>query len=155
MRAPERRIHDSRPVWRAARTLARQGRRFPVVLLLVLLFPCISRAQQQAPETYDPYHAQKNVDVGIFYLKKGRYAAAISRFKQALRDQPDNTDALLHLGEAYEKKGEPADAIKSYREYLRLLPEAKNAPKIRERIEKLSRHEPKRGSQPARPRPSG
>jgi tetratricopeptide (TPR) repeat protein len=96
-----------------------------------------------------------NVDVGMFYLRKGRYDAAISRFKEALRDQPDNTDALLHLGEAYEKKGNPAAAIRNYRHYLRLLPEAKDARKIRERIERLSRQKQKRGAKPAGRSPSG
>jgi tetratricopeptide (TPR) repeat protein len=148
MRAPKRRLHDSRPLRRPARSL--RPRPF-WLLLLVFLFPCPGGAQQSAPQNYDRFHAQENVEVGNFYLKRGRYDAAISRYKEALRDQPDNAEALLHLGEAYEKKGDPAAAIKNYRQYLHLLPDAKDARKIRKRIRKLSREERKRGTS----RPSG
>jgi Tfp pilus assembly protein PilF len=128
-----------------------------VGLLFVLLLPCGAAAQQDKPATWDPYHAYKNVQVGRFYLKKGRYDAAISRFREALRDQPDNAEAFLYLGEAYEKKGEAARAIQSYREYLRLWPEAKNAPKIRKKIERLSERKPGEGlgKKPVRQAPSG
>jgi tetratricopeptide (TPR) repeat protein len=152
MRAPKRPFHDTRPLRRPARSLRRGSSR---LLLLVFLFPCLGGAQQAAPQNYDRYHAEENVDVGVFYLKRGRYDAAISRFKEALRDQPDNTDALLHLGEAYEKKGDPAAAIKNYRKYVHLVPYAKDARKIRERIKKLSRQERKRSAKPPRTSRSG
>ncbi len=145
MRAPGQPSHHSRAFPRPARS-PRCTRRFLLLLFLFLPLPCGAGAQQAGAGTWDPYHAHKNVEVGRFYLKKGRYDAAISRFQEALRYQPDNPEAFLYLGEAYEKKGDPARAVRNYREYLRLLPEAKNARKIRERIEKLSR--PKPGKKP-------
>jgi tetratricopeptide (TPR) repeat protein len=149
MRASEQRLsHHSRAFPRPARR--RRGR--CAWLLVLFLFPWAVVAQQSSPPTWDPYQAHKNVEVGRFYLRKGRYDAAISRFREALRDQPDDGEAFLYLGEAYEKKGDPGRAIQSYREYLHLWPQAKNARKIRERIEKLSPH--KQGGKPEK-KPAG
>ncbi len=52
---------------------------------------------------FDPLHAQKSIDVGTFYLKKGNYDAAIDRFIDATRFQPKLAIPWKLLGEAYEK----------------------------------------------------
>ena len=92
-----------------------------------------------ADEAFDPYHAQKAMDVGEFYLKKGDIDAAIDRFLEAIRLKKDFARPRLLLGEAYEKKDEKTDALKYYKEYLQILPKAPDAAKVRKRIEKLSR----------------
>lgn len=96
-------------------------------------------AQEPKPEepVFDPLRAEKNVEVGRFYLKKGNYYAAIERFREALLYKPNY--ALPHklLGEAYEKSKRPEDAIEHYEKYLEILPAAEDAGKIRERIAKL------------------
>ncbi len=139
--ARERSIHHSRAFPRPAR----RRRGHSLCLLIFCLFPSVLAAQQAKPGPWDPYHAHKNVEVGRFYLKKGRYDAAISRFQEALRDQPDDAEAFLYLGEAYEMKGDAGRAIRNYQEYLRVWPEAKNAGKIRKRIEKLAKRNRSKG----------
>jgi len=99
----------------------------------------LASAQSDTGEFYNPYLAEKSVEVGQFYLKKGNYAAAIERFLEATRHKPNFAKAYRLLGEAYEKNGEKEPAIESFAKYLEILPAADDAGKIRKRIEKLKR----------------
>jgi tetratricopeptide (TPR) repeat protein len=91
-------------------------------------------------EKYDPYPAQKDVDVGMFYLHKGNVDAAIDRFKDAIELRPNFAKPRLLLGEAYEKKGDKEEALKYYKEYLQVFPDAPDSKSVRKKIEKLSSH---------------
>lgn len=94
-------------------------------------------AQEEQP--YNPYRAEKSVEVGLFYFKKKNYDAAIERFKDAIRFKPNFARPHQLLGESYEKKGDKKEAIAWYRKYLEILPSADNADAIRKRIDKLTR----------------
>ncbi len=117
------------------------------LLLAMLSIPAALRAQAPPPppeqdpadQTFDPYHAEKSIEIGTYYMKKGNYDAAIERFQDAARRKPNFARPYLLLGEAYEKKGDKAPAIKSYEKYLEILPQAADANKVRKRIKKLSR----------------
>jgi tetratricopeptide (TPR) repeat protein len=122
----------------------------PIVVSLVLwsghLFAQDPRErkqeQKQEPKqepAFDPYHAEKSVEIGEFYMKKGNYDAAIDRFQDAVRYKPRFAKPYLLMGEAYEKKGDKAEAVKAYRKYLDILPSGEDAGKVRKHIEKLSR----------------
>src|SRR6266436_6788192 len=87
-----------------------------------------------AEPVFDPLHAQKSIDVGTFYLKKGNYDAAIDRFIDATRFQPKLAIPWKLLGEAYEKKHDNSDAVESYKKYLELFPNAADAAKVKKRI---------------------
>jgi hypothetical protein len=52
--------------------------------------PAEADAAPSAPAApvFDPLHADKSMDVGTFYLKKGDYDAAIDRFEEAARYNP-------------------------------------------------------------------
>lgn len=86
---------------------------------------------------YDPFHAAQDIDVGMFYLHKGDYDAAIDRFKDAIRLKPNFAKPRLLLGELYEKRGDKADAIRYYKEFLEILPDGPDSKKVRGRLEKL------------------
>ena len=88
---------------------------------------------------WDPFHAQQDVDVGMFYLHKGDVYAAISRFEHAVSLRANFAKPRLLLAECYEKKNDPSEALRYYKEYLQVLPNAPDAKKIREKIEKLSK----------------
>ena len=88
---------------------------------------------------WDPFHAQQDVDVGMFYLHKGDVDAAISRFEDAVRLRANFAKPRLLLAECYEKKNDPSEALRYYKEYLQVLPNAPDAKKIREKIDKLSK----------------
>ena len=127
----------------------------PILFAVLLLAAATSmRAQQIDPSTppppppaeapteppppaepvFDPLHAQKSIDVGMFYLKKGNYDAAIDRFIDATRFQPKLAIPWKLLGEAYEKKHDNSDAVESYKKYLELFPNAVDAAKVKKRI---------------------
>jgi tetratricopeptide (TPR) repeat protein len=103
-----------------------------------------------AEPVFDPLHAQKSIEVGTFYLKKGNYDAAIDRFMDATRFQPKLAMSWKLLGEAYEKKHDNGSAIDSYKKYLELFPGAEDAAKVKKRIALL---EEKAGQQASK-RPS-
>ncbi|MFZ3214960.1 MAG: tetratricopeptide repeat protein [Candidatus Acidiferrales bacterium] len=88
---------------------------------------------------WDPFHAQQDIDVGMFYLHKGDVDAAISRFEDAIRLRANFAKPRLLLAQCYEKKDDPSEALRYYKEYLQVLPNAPDAKKVREKIEKLSK----------------
>jgi tetratricopeptide (TPR) repeat protein len=83
--------------------------------------------------------AQKDVQVGQFYMRIGKYDASISRFQGAAAHDPRWAVPHELLAEAFEKKDDLKHAIAEYREYLKIAPHAKDARKIKRRIEKLTR----------------
>jgi len=90
-----------------------------------------------AEPVFDPLHAEKSIEVGTFYLKKGNYDAAIDRFLDATRFQPKLARPWRLLGEAYEKKHDTSSAIESYKKYLEVFPGAEDAAKVKKRIAML------------------
>jgi tetratricopeptide (TPR) repeat protein len=88
---------------------------------------------------WDPFHAQQDIDVGMFYLHKGDIDAAISRFEDAVRLRANFAKPRLLLAECYEKKNDPSEAVRYYKEYLQVLPNAPDAKKVREKIDKLAK----------------
>jgi tetratricopeptide (TPR) repeat protein len=88
---------------------------------------------------WDPFHAQQDIDVGMFYLHKGDVDAAIARFEDAISRRANFAKPRLLLAECYEKKGDPSEAVRYYKEYLQVLPNAPDARKVREKIDKLSK----------------
>jgi tetratricopeptide (TPR) repeat protein len=96
-------------------------------------------ATQNAPDqpTWDPLRAEKDIEVGQYYMRKGDVDAAIDRFQDATLAKPGYAIPFRYLGEAQEKKGLKRDAIKSYTRYLDLYPHAEDKSKIEKKIEKL------------------
>jgi tetratricopeptide (TPR) repeat protein len=96
-------------------------------------------ATKNAPDqpTWDPLRAEKDIEVGQFYMRKGDLDAAIDRFQDATTAKPGYAIPFRYLGEAQEKKGLKKDAIKSYQRYLDLYPHAEDGDKIRKKIKKL------------------
>lgn len=86
---------------------------------------------------FNPLKAEKNLEVGQYYLKRGNYDAAIDRLKDALKYKTNFAAPHLYLGEAYEKKNRLEEAVKHYKRYLEILPSADDAKKIEKRISKL------------------
>ncbi len=86
---------------------------------------------------WDPLRAEKDLEVGQYYMKKGDVDAAIDRFQDATLAKPGYAIPFRFLGEAQEKKGLKRDALKSYTRYLELYPRAEDKDKIEKKIEKL------------------
>jgi tetratricopeptide (TPR) repeat protein len=96
-------------------------------------------ATQNAPDqpTWDPLRAEKDLEVGQYYMKKGDLDAAIDRFQDATTAKPGYAIPFRFLAEAQEKKGLKKQAIKSYQRYLDLYPRAEDGEKVRKKIDKL------------------
>jgi tetratricopeptide (TPR) repeat protein len=86
---------------------------------------------------WDPLRAEKDLEVGQYYMKKGDIDAAIDRFEDAIDAKPGYALPFRYLGDAQEKKGLKKQAAKSYQRYLDLYPHAEDAAKVRKKIEKL------------------
>ncbi len=121
----------------------RRGCAIPLLGLLAaapLAAPLCAQQQPVSQEpVFDPYRAEKAIEIGTYYMKKGNYDAAIERFEEAARSKPNFARPYVLMGKAYEKKGEKAEAMKAYRKYLEILPSAEDAGKVRARIQKLNR----------------
>src|SRR5689334_11249426 len=89
--------------------------------------PAPTAPSEPAAPVFDPLHAEKSVEIGTFYLKKGNYDAAIDRFMDATRFQPKLAAPWKLLGEAYEKKHDNGAAADSYKKYLELFSSAEDA----------------------------
>ncbi len=101
--------------------------------------PNTDTATQNAPDQpmWDPLRAQRDLEVGQYYMHKGDLDAAIDRFEDAALAKPGYAIPFRFLGEAQEKKGLKRDAIKSYTRYLDLFPRAEDKEKIEKKIDKL------------------
>jgi tetratricopeptide (TPR) repeat protein len=96
-------------------------------------------ATQNAPDqpVWDPLRAEKDLEVGQYYMKKGDLDAAIDRFQDAAVAKPGYAIPFRFLGEAQEKKGLKKQALKSFQRYLDLYPHAEDGDKVRKKIDKL------------------
>ena len=94
-------------------------------------------AEAPSGPAFDPLHAQRSLDIGTFYMKKGVYDAAIDRFIEAANYQPSLAMPWKLLGEAYEKKHEFAKAADAYNKYLQLVPHAADAARIQKTVSDL------------------
>lgn len=101
--------------------------------------PNKDNATQNAPDqpTWDPLRAEKDMQVGEYYMHKGDVDAAIDRFEDATLAKPGYAIPFRLLGEAQEKKGLKKRAIQSYKRYLDLYPKAEDKDKIQKKIDKL------------------
>ena len=96
-------------------------------------------ATKNAPDqpAWDPLRAEKDLEVGQYYMKKGDLDAAIDRFQDATTAKPGYAIPFRYLAEAQEKKGLKKQAIKSYQRYLDLFPHAEDRDKVRKKMDKL------------------
>jgi tetratricopeptide (TPR) repeat protein len=84
----------------------------------------------------------KCVEIGNVYLHKKNLKGALSRFQEAVKDDPHYAPAYLGLGKVYERLNEKQKALDDYRRYLDELPsaqdaaEAKDAKRAIERLQK-------------------
>ncbi len=90
----------------------------------------------EAP-AFDPLRAEKDIEVGRYYMRKGDLDAAIDRFLDATQVRPNYALPFRLLAGAQDKKGRKKDAVKSYTRYLEIYPQAEDAGKVRKRIDKL------------------
>lgn len=86
---------------------------------------------------WNPHKAMKNVEVGDFYMKKGNYRAAISRYREALEWKPRDAVATFRLAQALDKNDQKSEAAEQYQAYLKILPHGLYAEDCKKAIARL------------------
>ena len=124
--------------------------RFRIVLLFVSLATAIfgqSAAVQEPPEedvtvdpkreyVLNPLQADKEIRIGNFYFKKGSYKAAIRRYEESLKWDPNSAEGWYKLGEVRAKVGDLKSAREAWSKYLDIEPEGKYAVSVKKRLAK-------------------
>lgn len=92
-----------------------------------------------APREYvfNPLQAVKEMKVGSFYFKRNSYRAALRRYEEALRWNPQLAEAWLRIGEAHEKMKDPKSARQAYQKFLEVEPDSKEAANVKKRLASL------------------
>lgn len=91
--------------------------------------------------TWNPHKAEKDIEVGEFYLKRKNYRAAEDRFREALEYKPGDAVATYRLAEALDGLGQYPEAIKNYYEYLKIPSNDKFAPDAKKALARLEKKE--------------
>jgi len=76
--------------------------------------------------SFNPLQAQKELQTGNYYFKKGSYRAAEGRFKEATLWNSGFDEAWLRLGEAEEKLRDKKAAKEAYEKYVELAGDQKD-----------------------------
>jgi tetratricopeptide (TPR) repeat protein len=105
---------------------------------IILLAPAVraqvpekSPAQDNDDQNYQSPGPAKCVEIGNVYLHKGALQGALSRFQEAVKDNPHYAPAYLGLGKVYERLKEKQKALDAYQRYLDELPSLKDAAEAR------------------------
>ncbi len=86
---------------------------------------------------FNPLQAQKELQTGNYYFKKGSYRAAAGRFREATKWNDGYAEAWLRLGEAEEKLKDRKAAKEAYTKYLEIAGDDHNAEEIRKKLTRL------------------
>jgi tetratricopeptide (TPR) repeat protein len=143
-------------VMRTKMDLMRSVLYFCLMLAVLTWLPGPAFAQKRRPKVQEEEKAYvsppawKCVEIGDFYFKRKKYAGALSRYKEAVKVDPDYAPAYLGLGKVYEKIGLKQKALEAYRKYLDELPSAKQADEAKEAHEAIARLEKELGPAPTK-----
>ncbi len=89
---------------------------------------------------YDPHRAEKDIEVGNYYLRQKNYRAALERFHDALLYKPNDAEATYGLGVTQEKMELFSVAYNSYSKYLEILPHGPMAREAEEGTKRMEQH---------------
>ena len=128
-----------------------------IVLLGMVVAAPIVRAQvpEKPPSpridedwSYTSPGPAKCVEIGNVYLHKGNLKGALSRFQEAVKDNPHYAPAYLGLGKVYERMKEKQKALEAYERYLDELPTAKDAAEAKDAQRAVARLQKQVGPSP-------
>lgn len=106
-------------------------------------------AEQEPPEedvallpkneyVLNPLQATKEIRVGNFYFKKGSYKAALRRYEESIKWDPNSAEGWYRLGETHAKLGDTKAAREAWTKYLEIEPDGKNASAVKRRLNQKS-----------------
>jgi cytochrome c-type biogenesis protein CcmH/NrfG len=86
----------------------------------------------------NPLQAAKEIKVGNYYFKKGSYNAALRRYEESVKWDPNSAEGWYKLGETSLKLGDQKTMRQAWTKYLELEPDGKNAPAVKKRLNSKS-----------------
>jgi tetratricopeptide (TPR) repeat protein len=89
---------------------------------------------------YDPHKAEKDVEVGNYYLRHKNYRAALERFNDALTYKSNDAEATFGLAVTQEKLDLLNQAYQSYRAYLKIMDSGPHAKECHDAINRIGPH---------------
>ena len=101
--------------------------------------PPADNSDVQEFHPWNPYRANKDIQVGDFYFRRKNYKGALERYKDALDYKPGDAVATFRIGECQEKMGNKTDARKYFETYLKILPEGPLAKEARAQLARLDK----------------
>lgn len=84
--------------------------------------------------SFNPLQANKELQVGIFYTKRGAWKSAKLRFEEATKWDPTSAEAWYRLAEANEHLKDEKAAREAWAKYLELAPDGKHAATAKKRL---------------------
>jgi tetratricopeptide (TPR) repeat protein len=95
-----------------------------------------------APKTYafDPLESQRCIAIGNFYMHKGSkgYRAALGRYEDATKYDPNSAEAFFKVGEVEEKLNNKDAAKLAFEKVIKLAPDSKFAKDAKKKLANLS-----------------
>ena len=88
--------------------------------------------------TFNPILAKRDMNVGAFYYKRGKYKAAAGRFGEATKWNPGLSEAWYRLGEVEEKLGDEEAMRNAWTKYLELEPNGKESSAVKKKLAQAS-----------------
>jgi tetratricopeptide (TPR) repeat protein len=101
--------------------------------------PGDSNSDVQEFHPWNPYKANKDIQVGDYYFKRKNYKGALDRYKEALYYKQNDALATFRVGECEEKMGNKAEAKKYFEQYLKILPDGPLAKEAHASLAKLEK----------------
>ena len=99
-------------------TVLKQRITFLILTLLIIFLASCNLFDKENDKD-----AVAHYNLGVVYVKSGRYPEATEEFKEAIRIKPDYADAHFNLGLAYRKLGKYREAIEAYGQAIRIKPD--------------------------------
>jgi tetratricopeptide (TPR) repeat protein len=126
--------------------------RFRLLLLIVSLAAAATpqTAPQEPPEedvspsqakkdyVLNPLQAEKEIRIGNYYFKKGSYKAAMRRYEEAIKWDPNSAEGWYKLGEAQLKLGNQKEFREAWTKYLAIEPDGKYSAAVKKRLNQKS-----------------
>ena len=84
--------------------------------------------------SFNPLEAARDIRVGNYYFKRGKYPAALSRYQEATKWNPNMAEAYLHIGETAEKMKDKKTAKEAYKKYIEMAPDSKEAERLKKKV---------------------
>jgi tetratricopeptide (TPR) repeat protein len=86
---------------------------------------------------WNPHQADKDIEVGNYYLKHKNYRAALERFRSALMFKPNDAEATFGLAVTQEHMELFTQAYRTYSKYLEILPHGPQAQLARDAMKRI------------------